>query len=1620
LWGTVAVTGAVNLASGGTASPNVTDFELDGGAKLTAGSLVAGGGSTLEAGDGSKVTVTGLTTLNGGFVAATNASIVQFGSLIGNTATSGYYGYGARIAVDDNSSLEVGTAGGAALGAVTIDKGATVAVSGTIDGNLVLKGALGVEAGASLQIDVGDPFGSASTISGTGTLTLSENSYLDLGVADSAAIAFAGPGASLILGAIPTGTITGFGATNSIQTGTLATGLSFKQVSAGVETLTLTKGAKTVGTLTLAGTYTGALFHLSVNAYGAGTITLQTVGSAPVQPTVIVGTAGNDSLIATANNQTLTGLGGTDSLSGSSFTGIDFKDSSADLNGSTISAYGLSDVIDLTDMNPASASVSLTPGSTITVPNYTVTPTVLTVTDGTRTAAIDFIVTGTVPAGYFSTASDGSAGTYVKYIAVNTDVYNFGSVLGGAFGVASNWQDTSIGATATQAPSYGNNLTIGGGASAFTDITGNGAAASLTTASDVLLLGTVVLGSKVTGVSGTLTQSGTLALDGGANLSLTGKAAIGGEVEIGGGSKLTAAGGLVFTGTGASVLAFGGSSAQFAFVNGTTAYSYGLTTYNSSVIGVDATSSLELGTTGGAKTGALTIDNGVTADLFGNINGNVVVNGTLAVAGTLLAIGSFGTVLPAITGAGTIDLFYGETLSIAGSDSAAIQFSSTALGNFYNYAAETLALGSSLPTGKIGGFAQGDMITVARSVTGLTYTASSGGGTLTLFNSSGTIGSLSLAGSYSANQFQLEAAPGGQSSAILFAPAPSTTGGSQVSSNSDTYSWNNASGGMWGNAGNWIDTATGQTPTTASGSGNAVMIQNSVTAFSEQIISGTGFAQSLTVSAPTIFTGNVSVSGLLFVNSSLPGSSYIGIANGGTISAGGLNLNSAFQVSGGGSLTVTGSSYSNVSGKFSVIGGSSIKIAGTSSVTLSTGVSIDATSRFELGSAGAAVAGSLTIDNGQSLTVGQSTMMSGLPPSIIAANLVVNGTLTAISGLIEGFGGTAGTVGGSGTIDVGSGMSYNASDVVLASADSATIAFNNYYNYGSMVPVAAGDTLLELRGPLPTGAITAFVAGDVIQVDQTITGVSFKQTTSTQGTLTLTNGAATVGTLTLAGSFATSLFHVDVAAASGYGTISVQSASAAAGTGSGSTGTDSYTWSGASGGVWSTASNWTDTTTSTTPTTVPGSGNAVTIAGSTAGSQTATTVGGNGAAASLAVSGDVLLTGTVAVAGRVSVSQASSIGELALDAKAKLTAGSAAITGTLQVGGGSSATVSGAAILTGGTVLALDGSTVQVGSLIANASNDVIAVDANSIFKIGSPTTAAAGTITQAAGATAALSGSIYGNIAAGGTIAVVGGGALFIDLTGTATTDPYGSAPTVSGAGLLSITEGSTLGLGAADSTAISFAGPNGTLVLAKLPTATISGFAVGDQIDLDQPVTAVSYKQVTSTTGTLTLSNGSATAGTLALSGSYASNAFHFDLAVSGTTAVISLQSLGIAVTQPSLIQGTAGADFLSATANGQTIAGSGGGGILNGATYTGLDFKDLTAGLNGSTIENFAASDVIDFTDLTFAKATETYSAGVLKVSDGTHAASLGLSFGVTPASGSFHIASDGSTGTKLTWS
>lgn len=419
LWGTVAVGGAVTLMAPSSAGNYTqTDFELDGAAKLTAASLL-GTSATMEVSGGSAVTVSGTAQLSGGFVVVAGASSMQLGALQGGSAnvmlfnggklTTGSLvlnnNFGASLSIDSSSTLEVGSVGGAAAGALTVDAGRSATLGGTLAANVVAKGTLAVQAGGYLTV-------SGGTVSGAGTLSISENARLSLG-ADSAAIAFAGPGGTLLLSTAPTGAITGFTNGNSINV-SFANAVT-AAIGASSTVLTLKQNGVSAGTIALMGNYAGDQFHLSFQPYGGGVITLRTPGVTPTQPTTITGTPGKDTLKPTANGQTLTGLGGGDTFNAAGFTGITFKDISANLDGSTISNADPSDVLDLTDMNAGTAALTFSLGT-------------LSVSDGTHSAVIT--LSGGGQTGFFTASGDGAGGTKLVFTAVQTSATGNNQTLG--------------------------------------------------------------------------------------------------------------------------------------------------------------------------------------------------------------------------------------------------------------------------------------------------------------------------------------------------------------------------------------------------------------------------------------------------------------------------------------------------------------------------------------------------------------------------------------------------------------------------------------------------------------------------------------------------------------------------------------------------------------------------------------------------------------------------------------------------------------------------------------------------------------------------------------------------------------------------------------------------------------------------------------------------------------------------------------------------------------------------------------------------------------------------------------------------------------------------------------
>ncbi len=112
-----------------------------------------------------------------------------------------------------------------------------------------------------------------------------------------------------------------------------------------------------------------------------------------------------------------------------------------------------------------------------------------------------------------------------------------------------------------------------------------------------------------------------------------------------------------------------------------------------------------------------------------------------------------------------------------------------------------------------------------------------------------------------------------------------------------------------------------------------------------------------------------------------------------------------------------------------------------------------------------------------------------------------------------------------------------------------------------------------------------------------------------------------------------------------------------------------------------------------------------------------------------------------------------------------------------------------------------------------------------------------------------------------------------------------------------------------------------------------------------------------------------------------------------------------------------GSGGADTIIAGGINQTLTGGGGADTLIGFAG-GLDtFQDKASGLNGDTIQNLVASDMIDITDLSFAGATLTAKASGLNTAVTVKSGGTQTSFtlaGPYTLNG-FTLASDGGTGT-----
>jgi hypothetical protein len=199
-----------------------------------------------------------------------------------------------------------------------------------------------------------------------------------------------GEGSDLVVLGNANESVYGGGGTALVQATAAQAGALVKGTPTGSTMLEITNG----GTAALNANTTYATIQLD----HATNLTLSKMGFISA-----VGEVSGNTIMAGAANQTLGGLGGGDALVGFSGFGDTFLGTSAGLAGDTITGFGGSDVIDITDMTSAS------------VQPYVFNAGSLTVTDGTHRVTLSF-GSGYTVSSFAAPVSDGHTGTLIKFV----------------------------------------------------------------------------------------------------------------------------------------------------------------------------------------------------------------------------------------------------------------------------------------------------------------------------------------------------------------------------------------------------------------------------------------------------------------------------------------------------------------------------------------------------------------------------------------------------------------------------------------------------------------------------------------------------------------------------------------------------------------------------------------------------------------------------------------------------------------------------------------------------------------------------------------------------------------------------------------------------------------------------------------------------------------------------------------------------------------------------------------------------------------------------------------------------------------------------------------------------
>lgn len=899
-------------------------------------------------------------------------------------------------------------------------------------------------------------------------------------------------------------------------------------------------------------------------------------------------------------------------------------------------------------------------------------------------------LTGATPGPFFNTS-----------FALTGDIYLWIGPVSGDWTIPGNWRDVTSGANpAPNVPAAGDIVTFNSPTNLFQVISGTGASASLTLTGQNDVVGNLTTGALNVGKTSPAVVNGTLRVSSGGTLSAA-------TLTIGATSIVTLAGGtLAISGSVAdgpviaannATLTVGGSlGAAVQASNHTIARAGSVTIVNGGGFSADATSSIEVGTVGGAANGALTVDPGATFDF--NVSTSLLSRGATAVFGNVINNGTmtFSGVAPAYLTAGAVNVLFGintsgsgkiviqdgATLATPGPVTGTLGFQigkSATLNTFsvgasdsiaFNGPGGVLALSGAVTVdpvtqaqtttydmkAPISGFNASDAITLNSVVTGAVLS----GGVLTLSNGATTVATLNLTGNYAGRTFS--AIPTSKTATEIVLTAAVAAGPSTGTAAGDGYVWNGGLSGDWNTAASWTDTTLPANPApVAPGVKDSVTFNGPSTdgnlksiydgTFIYQIIGGTGNSANLTLNGANdvlgaLTTTNLSV-GVPFVGGGTAAGvrSQLRIGTGGKVTAANVSFEAASSIFvAGGTLTVSGAigpgngvtlatGTLTVGGAFNGSLVASVNSHAQAGSVVNAGFfALDATSSIEIGTLGSAVNGAVTVDAGATVS-GSSDFFAGIK---VIDNGVVTITSTSRPPISSG-----NVISGSGKIILGDGgAQFLAGDATFSAGTlGLQIGRNDVLTVGQ---VGLGNTIafnatggalnISKSAVTRTYNMQASISG--FDASDVITIASpVTSAVLNSGVLTLTNNGAAVTTLKLAGNYTgKSFLAVPV---SGSLTEILLNQPAAPGPGAGTATGDAYVWNGPLSGDWNTAANWNDTTLNTNPAAIaPGAKDSVTFNSSTSLYQV---INGVGNSANLTLSGfnDVigaLTTGVLTVA----------------------------------------------------------------------------------------------------------------------------------------------------------------------------------------------------------------------------------------------------------------------------------------------------------------------------------------------------------------------------------------------------